>query len=457
MANTACGCRALAVTGRRRTGAWLLGALGGLGVAMAAEPPATAPAQPATAHAPGAVLEEAPVLTGPDATLRRWLPTEPAAFPPSRPPAAAQPVASAARLAGDLKAADEKVAFQCDLDAAPLSEVVAMFARLLGFGYMMDPAVKGAVTLKVDTELPARELWAMLEHILEVSGAYASRSAGYVHILPFAMLPKERGIVGGPVSACNVGVAVVPVRHVPCAELAGVLKPFLTGGGAVAALPPTNSVLLVDVAGNLPKLQELVSRLDTRHEAAWPHVCIQLDYADAGAVAAELESLLPTVGFGAARQGPDYGQVKLVAIPRLHVIVASAATQEVLGEVERWCRSLDRVDQSEQEHFFFYNARHSRAAELGAMLTSLLDGTPGSLPGPDGGLPSAGAAAAGPAAPSSAGRPEPQPLPGGGSAATRPLALCVDAAHNRLVLRTTMRDYVTVLALLQRLDVPATR
>ena len=60
--------------------------------------------------------------------------------------------------------AKRKVTF--NFDAAPLTDVVPVFADLLGFNYYIDPAIKGGISLKMDAELSGREVWDLFEHIL---------------------------------------------------------------------------------------------------------------------------------------------------------------------------------------------------------------------------------------------------------------------------------------------------
>ena len=102
-------------------------------------------------------------------------------------------------LVKGIKDPDAKVKVLFNFDAAPVTEVVPLFGSLLNFSYLIDPAIKGSVTMTVDTEMTAREVWAMFEEILWLSGGYASRNPGYIHVLPMSKMPQERRLLG-PVS-----------------------------------------------------------------------------------------------------------------------------------------------------------------------------------------------------------------------------------------------------------------
>ena len=427
------------------------------------------PASPPAAAIPKAeMLDEAPLLLDDVVPVDDGGVEEEFVFPerealPEPPPPSSEYPTHLIKTDPDGLLEDVSFAF----DAAPLSEVVPMFSALLEFGYMVDPAVKGAVTLKVSPQqMTAREVWEMFEHILWLAGAYASRNPGFIHILPFSKMPQERRLLATHDPMANVEVAFIPIMHVKSADLIGNIKPFLTEGASLTDIPRANTLLIVESPVNVPKLRELIVRLDTKGEAAWPHITLRCHEVDAEVVLQELESLLPVLGLPVTSKGPSGGQVKLAAIPRLQVIVASAAMKEVLDEVAEWCERLDRSDKGEQENLFFYNVRHSTPAQLSEVLgvffntsatksgkTSTAKATSAKATAP-GAAKTSGTARTDAAkttrkASSLAETPE-----GEGSIFDTPVIVYVDEVQNRLTIKTTHRAEALVRALLKRQDVP---
>ena len=262
-------------------------------------------------------------------------------------------------------------------NAADLSEVVASFANpeLLNFSYLVDPAVKGAVTLSVDTTMTAKEAWATFEHILWLSGAYASMNTGFIHILPFEKMPQERRLFahdGQP----NVVVDFVPIRYKKSAEIATLIKPFMTEGATATDLVDSNTLVIVEAPANIDKLRELIERLDNRGEREWPCNTFQCREVDAATVAEELNTLLPILGFPVSTAaGTSGGAIKVVALPRVGCIVVSAALPEVVEEVGKWVKALDRSDLMDKEEIFFYNGVHNTAERLTESLDAFFNTT----------------------------------------------------------------------------------
>lgn len=373
---------------------------------------------------------------------------------------------------------EKKVEVLLNLDAMQITQLVEAFAQILEFSYLVDPAIanKGAVTINVETEMTAREAWETFEHILWLSGAYASRNPGFIHILPFEKMPQERRLLFQHDILANVEVALIPIRYRKSAEIAALVEPFKTDGATVKDLPEANTLLIVEAPANMPKLRELIREVDNRGEAAWPHLCLPCRNVDAEEVLADLQTILPTLGFPVTDKSPSNGAIKMVAVPRLQCLVISAAMVDVLDEVERWGRLLDTADQMEKENIYWYNVRHSTAEQLkealevffntesttatqpsrtkstsskaratsGSRSTSRDTATTATTAAGD-------SAAAGTARTSRSARRDEESL--GDTIFDTPVVVLVDEVRERLTIRTTPRAYALIQALLQRQDV----
>lgn len=366
------------------------------------------------------------------------------------------------KLLKGIKDPDAVVSVNLDLDNAAIDEVVAAFSIILGgFGYQIDPAVKGAVTISMESDMTAREAWDMFEHILWLSGAYASKNPGFIHIMPFSRMPKERRLLARHEPHANVEVAFIPVYHVKSGDIIKNLQPFMTDGATVTDLTSENTLLIVEAPPNMPKLRELIARLDNKGEADWPHICIQCREVDADDLKAELETLLPVLGYSVAAQGPSGGQIKLTTLPRLQTLVVSAALPEVLRMVEDWVKVLDRGSSDSREDIFFYDVQHSTAEKLNEMLAVFFNAESSSSSRRTSATKSTSAKAAATAAVAEAVR----ATPASSSNRTRraesesetifdtPVIVYVDQENNRLSLQTTPRAWPLVLAMLERHDI----
>jgi type II secretion system protein D len=371
---------------------------------------------------------------------------------------------------------EAKVQVTLNLDAMQITQLVEAFAQILQFSYLVDPGIanKGAVTINVDSEMTAREAWETFEHILWLSGAYASRNPGFIHILPFDKMPKERRLLFKGEILANVEVVLIPVRYRKSGDMANLIEPFKTEGATIKDLTDSNTLLIVEAPANMPKMRELIAELDNRGEAAWPHLCLPCRNVDVEELQADLETILPTLGFPVTNKSPSNGAVKLAALPRIQCIIVSAAMQDVLDEVERWVKALDTADLMERENIYWYNVKHSTAEQLKEALEVFFNtqATTGTRPSR---TKSTSSKARATSSSRRGGRPEEprtQEVPVqqpqqksqttkpkeageevGGTIFDTPVVVLVDEVRERLTIRTTPRAYALVEALLQRQDV----
>ena len=104
-------------------------------------------------------------------------------------------------------------------DAANVTDTIPAFAQILKFNYLIDPQVKGVVTMSVNAKMSSREIWEMFEQILWLSGAYCSLEGEIVHILPFTKMPQERKILAGHDPSGNVTVEIFGIRNLASKEI----------------------------------------------------------------------------------------------------------------------------------------------------------------------------------------------------------------------------------------------
>ena len=294
---------------------------------------------------------------------------------PSRPQTARDTSAASSdypdNLIKGITAPDTKLNVNLQFDASTIDEVVAAFADkdILNFSFLVDPNVKGAITMSVEAELTAREAWETFEHILWLSGAYASKNPGFIHILPFEKMPKERRIYADHDKQPNVEVLILDIKYKKSTDMINYLRPFMTDGAVATDVPDSNSIIIVEAPANVHKLLELVKRLDVKGESEWPVKCYICREVDPDILAEELNTLLPVLGFPiATANAPSGGAIKITSVPRLKTIVISASMQEVLDEIGTWIKSLDREDAEDKEEIYFYNVKHATVDSLSAAL-----------------------------------------------------------------------------------------
>lgn len=377
-----------------------------------------------------------------------------------------------------LKGKEDKLPIFIDLDAVSIHDIIPAFAKLLEFSYAVDPGVKGAVTLNVQDPkskdknlmMSRRDVWKLFEQILWMAGAYCSPEDDVLHIMPFPKMPRERKIFAKEGSVANVDVRIIDIHNVAARTVLERITDFLTEGAKATELTGENAILIVETPDNMPKLEELIKLLDSKHRTMWPRIVIRCGNVSATRITEELAVILPVLGFPVTINNAvaEPGSIHLASLERLQAVVASAANKEALDEVVKWISVLDRSDVGNQEQVYIYKVINSKAEELlqalssiftieGVAMSSSSSGTSNTSTRSTSSRQQTSAPAVAPpastttstAVKSSGGKPT-----GSGAANIfeEQVKIFADGKNNRMIIRTTPRTYAMIKALLYRLD-----
>ena len=109
-----------------------------------------------------------------------------------------------------------------------------VFESILEENYLLDPGIRGTVTLHTTRPVTRDAVLPIVEAVLEQNGAAIIRDKGVFRVVPLAGAAGESGspAVGRYPSSRRdgYGIQVVPLQHVSAAELESVIIPFVPDG-----------------------------------------------------------------------------------------------------------------------------------------------------------------------------------------------------------------------------------
>lgn len=367
----------------------------------------------------------------------------------------------AAAMTREKQNADETIPFLLELDGADMEGLVGAFAKNLDFQYNVSGEVSGTFNLSLQMDISRREAWDLFEHILWLNGAYATQTHGYIEILPFAKMPKERRLFADHDPIPNVAVELIRLYNVTAAEMANHLKPYMTDGATATPLPHLNALLVVEAPPNMNKLQELISRLDLLGETRWPQVSVRARFVDVETLQEEISAVLSVLGFPVGNDKSDGRSVKLVTLPRHQILLAAAPTKAPLLEVLRWAEILDNEETGEDERIYFYDVKYNKAEDLSDAIGVFFTASATTASSNSNTSASSSASSTDDKSTTSAARTSTRPKPRTGASEEAPktvfdipVTMLADGSHNRLIIRTTPKAFAMLEALLRRLDTP---
>ena len=193
-----------------------------------------------------------------------------------------------------------------NLKDADINALIGTVAEVTGKNFIVDPRVKGKVTVISSRAMDSEEVYQVFLSILKVHGFAAVPSGPVIKILP-DVSAKQDAIpsVGdeAPGHGDEMVTRVVQVDNVAAAQLVPILRPLVPQQGHLAAYPATNVLIMSDRAENVSRLVSIIRRIDKVSDSEIE--VIRLEYASAAEVVRILNAISraqPGQAKGAAQQ-----------------------------------------------------------------------------------------------------------------------------------------------------------
>ncbi len=249
---------------------------------------------------------------------------------------------------------------------ADINAVISAVAEVTGKNFIIDPRVKGKVTLISNRPMSEKEIYQVFLSILEVHGYSAVPSGETIKIVPDADA-KHSGMPTAsqrhPGKGDESVTRVVQIEHVTAAQLVPILRPLVPPQGHLAAYPPSNVLIISDRAANIERLVKIIQRIDQPSSGEIEY--IQLQHA----VAADLVRVLTSLQQQGAKQNPKASKPMLVADERTNSILIGGDRTTRL-QLRAIISHLDTPSETSGDTHVVY-LRYAKAKDLVTVLTGV--------------------------------------------------------------------------------------
>lgn len=270
-------------------------------------------------------------------------------------------------LGGSNAMASESQSWKINLKNADIQEFVAQIAAITGRTFVVDPRVKGKVTVISNASLDEAGIYELFLSVLRVHG-FAAIEAGEVVRIQQQTLAKQSGSPldsAQEISGEQLVTRVIAAQYVESAELVKTLRPMIPQYGHIAAVTRPNVVIISDHAANIVRLMQIIARIDVADEEEI--VVIPLKEAWVGTIVELLEKLAPEE-LGRNAKGPQ--SIQVIANERNNSIVLRGKSRPI-AQVRKLISMLDQPATSGGTTQVIYLA-HSDAASVAQILTQLV-------------------------------------------------------------------------------------
>ena len=332
--------------------------------------------------------------------------------------------AFALSLASGVASAQQRVTLNfvnADLDA-----VVRAISHYTGRTFVVDPRVKGTLSLVSEKPMTRDQALAALTSALRLQGYAIVEVGGISRVVPEADAKYQGGGVDTdrvPASARGdqVMTHVFRLKYESVNNVLPVVRPLIPPNNPVSAFPNGNMLVVTDFADNLRRLEKVIDALDVAPASDTEVIALK------NAIASDLAVIIVRL---VEQTGPAVDptqKVTVLADPATNSLVVRAASAAAMRNVKMLVDKLDQLG-SPGSGVYVVPLKNMDAVSLAKTLSAVRINDPGArAPGTPGAAPA---------------------QPGAGTT-----TVVADPTSNSLVITTSEAGYRQIRAIMDRLDV----
>ena len=268
---------------------------------------------------------------------------------------------------------------------ADIEAVARTMASITGANVVVDPRVKGTMTLVTDKPVGRAAALNQFVAALRLQGFTLVESAGLYKVVPEADAKLQSGAVavsdgghGGP-AGNQISTQIFRLNFESANNLLPILRPLISPNNTINVNPGNNSLVITDYADNLRRLARIIAAMDVSNASEVE--VLTLKHAIAVDLAPLVLRLLESSG-GAAPTGQSDIAFKttLLAEPRSNTLILRAANPARVALVKSLVDKLDQPPVAGSNgaagNIYVVYLKNADATKLAVTLRAAMSGTP---------------------------------------------------------------------------------
>ena len=241
-----------------------------------------------------------------------------------------------------------------DVDIKKVSQDIARFSKKT---IILDPRVKGKITIYSNANLNSEQVWDVYLRTIQVNGFSTIEQDGFLRVVPENEATRDNTI---DISDGSFETAVIPLVNRSSEEILPMIKPITGRQSHLSSITSINSILLVDRVSNVARVKSLLADLDKNNTAQIS--IIKLDNMSSIEAVRILDKLK-------TQNNPTINQFVAIPFTSSNSVILSAnklITQNIKSTLE----TLDKDAIADDSTDVIY-LKFAKADELAAILNSI--------------------------------------------------------------------------------------
>ena len=256
---------------------------------------------------------------------------------------------------------------QINMRDADIRAFATDMAKISNKTIVLDPRVKGNVTVVSNQDLDAGEAYAVFLSVLRVHGYAAIENNGVVKVMPESGARQDATVNNK--NNDSLATEVIRLSQANARTIAPLLKPLVNKQGHIAAYEATNSVIIADYVGNLSRIKSILLELDKNPADTFE--LIPLDNTSANEVA----RILGSMWRGDNQMSKSFSAI---AVERSNSILLRGQ----IGVIEQIKRVISRLDSnsSQSSNLKVIYLKYAKAEDLTGILEKVAESLQEEIP-----------------------------------------------------------------------------
>jgi general secretion pathway protein D len=345
-----------------------------------------------------------------------------------------------------------------DYNNAEITDVIKAISELTGKNFIIDPAVRGKITIIAPTKISVAEAYRAFLSALAINGYTVVPSGGFLKVKSSRNAQRDNiDTYSGTYfpNSDQMITRIIHLKHISAEQVSRELRILNSKDGELSPYPQTNSLILSDYGSNIERVMKIINQLDVPGFEE-KLVVIPIKYAKAKDMAELVNKIvnkdssskggpvsagMPRFGGPRPTQGGS-GSAYFMVIPddRTNALIVVGNTPGI-DRIRKLLSQLDfKIRLDENGGVYVYYVKNGEAEKIAQTLNGIAkENKPSSSSG--GGT--SGAPPMGPA-----GVAQSTEIFGGD------VKIAADKETNSLIVTASKQDYEVVLNLLSKIDIP---
>ncbi|MDP2645856.1 MAG: type II secretion system secretin GspD [Desulfobacterales bacterium] len=306
---------------------------------------------------------------------------------------------------------------------------IKFISELTGTNFVVDPRVKGKITIISPSRVSLNEAYQVFESVLEVHGFATVKAGKITKILPSPTARTQnvetKTSPGKEAASDKIVTQLISLTYADPVEIRRLFAPLIDKASIMLAYPQTNMLIITDTYSNIQRLMKILQEIDVKGIGKELSV-IPLKYA----TASQLVTILTNI-FQQGKRPPKSAAAddlaKFIADERTNALI-TLATEDDTAKIRQTILLLDKDMPKGKGKIHLYYLENSTAEDVAKVLREL-----------------SGKQAA--------------PVVKGQAPVQAPFVsdsvqITADKATNSLIIMADKDDYLTLESIIKQLDIP---